>query len=124
MSRPQKILLIQNNLFFSSRIENSVRALGYEIETLSNPQAARNPSEATLVIINLAARALDPLSRIQKLKEGGAIIVGYAGHKEALLLESARKAGCDFVVSNAMIHQDLPSILQKAEDLLHSRPQS
>lgn len=100
-----KVLLLENNLFWSQRLRMGVRHLGGEA-LLNQPEA-----EVDVAIVNLAE--VDP-STIKMLKGRGCFVIGHAGHKEKDLIERGRAAGCDRVVTNGALTHKLEQILKEA----------
>lgn len=87
-----RVLILEKNLILLSRIKNSlgeheVRAKGdYEGEDV--------------VLINVEAFGAD---KVKELKEKGAKVIAYCGHKNLELMQKAEQMGADMVVPNSQI---------------------
>jgi hypothetical protein len=105
-----KVLILERNLMWSSRLAKLARSAGHEVELSgSTPEN----TDSMIAIINLGERsAVD----IESLKEKGMKILAHAGHKEKALLEFGTKHRCDRVVSNSEIVNKLPMILTEMMD--------
>lgn len=123
MEERKRILLVETNIFFSARLVGQLKKLGYDVEVSGGDPAARGKSGVgtSAVIVDLAAKGLDAAGIIKKLKgapETASIpVIGFCGHAEAELIESARSAGCDLVTTNGRISSDLPGVLAEAAGL-------
>lgn len=119
METKKKIILVETNVFFSAKIVDRLKRLGFSVDTESSCQEVMNKagSGISAVIIDLAARGLDVLETIKKLKNSPETtsipLIGFCGHKEHALMESARSSGCDLVTTNALITSDLTALFAK-----------
>lgn len=119
----KKIILIEKNIFFSTKIVGQLKHLGYSVDIVSNYQEVKNKagSGISAIIIDLAARDMNVLEIIKKLKDSPRTasipLIGFGGHKEHALLESARSSGCALVTTNSDITSDLPKLLEKIDAL-------
>lgn len=113
------------DLFFAARIGETARQMGVAIEFASSGQAVleKAAGAASLVILDLGAAALDPIKLIAQLKAGPALekarVVGFVNHERTDLIEQAREAGCDQVLTRGAFTKDLPALLAGATS---SRP--
>ena len=91
-----KVLVLEKNLILLSRIKNVLKA--FQVST------NREYTDEDVVLINLEA---NPVSMVKDLKDKGAKVIGYCGHKNVELIEKAKSYGADLVVSNSqIIHAD------------------
>jgi CheY-like chemotaxis protein len=108
------------DLFFAARIGETARQLGVAIEFASSGQAVLEKASRTpaLVILDLGAAALEPIALIAKLKADpalrGARVVGFVNHERTDLIEQARQAGCDEVLTRGAFTKGLPGLLTEA----------
>ncbi len=106
-----QILVFEDNLMWSSRFAQSLRALGYEpVIALSVPEA----TEAKAAIVNLGSQKLSPQELVPKLKAMGIHVIAHAGHKEKDLLELGKGLECDTLATNSQITFKLESLLENA----------
>jgi ketopantoate hydroxymethyltransferase len=101
-----KLLIFESNLFWSTRLVHSARALGHEALVVSEPQ------EGDAAIVNLGAPNVQML--IEELKRRGIYVIGHAGHKEKDLHALGREAGCDKLATNSELTFKLGSLLDQA----------
>ncbi len=85
-----RVLLLENNLMMLSRIRASLQ--GYEVH------ANKDYEGEEVALINLEAF---PVEKVRELKQKGAYVIGYCGHKNTPLMEKARQAGADAVIPNS-----------------------
>lgn len=105
-----KVLLLERNLIWTSKLAQSLRAAGYEVEVSAT---VPENCDAMIAIINLSDhRTVD----IDILKAKGIKTIAHAGHKEKQLLSLGERMGCDRVVSNSEITNKLPSIIGEMFD--------
>ncbi|OGC78676.1 MAG: hypothetical protein A2145_06995 [candidate division Zixibacteria bacterium RBG_16_40_9] len=114
------IVLIEDDLFFSSKIENLLKSSNYEIHTISKTEGLLDSLKQDipdLILINLASSNLNPLSIIPEIKNQLNLrsipIIGYCGHTQRELIEKALKLGCDKVLPNSVIVSTLPKLLNQ-----------
>ncbi len=104
---PMKILVLERNLMWSSRLARSLRAAGFDPETAGTIPDQTN---ALMAIINLGERTE---AEIQTLKNKGMKILAHAGHKEKDLLTLGEQAGCDRIATNSEMANKLPQIVKE-----------
>ena len=115
----KRIILVETNLFFSAKIRDQLVQLGFSVDTETDYQVIRNKAGLGIsaIIIDLAARDIHGLEMVDRLKhspETASIpLIGFCGHKEHGILESARSYGCNLVTTNAAITSDLATPLEK-----------
>lgn len=109
------------DLFFAAKIGETARHLGVTVEFASSGQAvlekASNNAPA-LVILDLGAAGLDPIGVIARLKADPTLrdarIVGFVNHERVDLIDQARQAGCDEVLTRGAFTKGLPDMLAAA----------
>lgn len=106
-----KILILERNLLWTSRFNQTLRSLGHECEVLASPPQDLNSYD--IAIVHLADAGLDVSEVVPSLKSHGIVVIGHAGHKEAEALEAGRAAGCDRVATNGEITTKLPQIIEE-----------
>lgn len=89
-----KVLLMENNLILLSRIRSSLT--GHEIRSGGDYQGEE------VVLINLEQF---PAEVIKTIKQSGAKVIAYCGHKRIDLIQRAKELGADMVVPNSQIIQ-------------------
>ena len=117
----QRVIAGVSDLFFSSKISATAKQVGARVEFVNSPQALleKAASETALVILDLGQASLDPVSLIGKLKANPAsaavAVVGFVNHERTDLIEGARQAGCDQVLTRGAFSTSLPELLRRAQ---------
>ena len=116
-SAKPRVLVVDEDLLFTVRIETTLRKLGYDVFVTGNAEEAVTIAEAmdlSLVIINFGREGLQPMETTAKLKAvyQPALVLGYISHKLIPgLRDQAREAGCDMLVANsAMVLRLVPLV--------------
>jgi CheY-like chemotaxis protein len=117
-TQPKQALLVVGNIFFSSRLRDTLKHLGIgAVSARSDPEieAAIGAQLPSLVIVDLTIATVDAGALVQRLKSAEATravpIVAFAGHLEVDRLDGASQAGADVVVTNGQISANLPGIV-------------
>jgi len=115
-----QIVLIEDDLFFSSKIENILKNSEFSLLIFHKHTEALNylkENPLSLVLINLASHNLNPLDLVSEIKAdrilNAILILGYCGHTQKELIEKAQKSGCDKVVPNSVMVSALPKLLNQ-----------
>jgi len=108
-----KVLAAIHDLMFSSKVNAAAR--GKAIEWLprgANVAEHVAASKPDVLLIDLASPKLDAINAIREIKKsGGPVVIGYVDHTREDLIESARAAGCDQVMSKGEFARRLPQLL-------------
>jgi CheY-like chemotaxis protein len=118
--QPCRVVAGVPDLFFAARIGETARQLGVTIEFASSGAAVLEKASGapSLVILDLGAAALDPIKLIAQLKADPGPdtvrVVGFVNHERTDLIEQAREAGCDQVLTRGAFTKDLPGLLTGA----------
>ncbi len=119
MLEPKKVLAILEDLFFTVKINESVKRAGLAITFVKSEhdaleQAKQHP---TLIIMDMNFAGVDPLNLIRKLKADEHTrrinLLGYLSHIQGELKLQAQEAGCDMVLARSAFSQNLPQILKR-----------
>ena len=117
------VLVIDEDLLFSTRVESTLRKLGYDVLVTGNPEEAIAIAEAStlgLTIINFGREGLRPLETVAKLKGmfQPAPVLGFLSHKlMPSVRDTAREAGCDLLVANSALVLRLAQLVQRLAPL-------
>ncbi|MCS6957051.1 MAG: hypothetical protein RMK75_01140 [Aquificaceae bacterium] len=87
-----KVLLMENNLILLSRIRSSLAE--HEVRSGNDYRGEE------VVLVNLEQF---PVETVKTLKDCGAKVIAYCGHKRTDLMEKAKGLGADMVVPNSQI---------------------
>ena len=108
-----KILAAIHDLMFSSKV--NAAAKGRPITWLKRgtrvvDEVAREKPD--VLLIDLASPQLDAVNAIREIKRaGGVTVIGYVDHTREDVIEAARAAGCDQVMSKGEFARRLPELL-------------
>jgi DNA-binding response OmpR family regulator len=113
------IHLLTDNIFFSSKIAQNLKANGIESQTFTKPEAlaaAMQTQPADAVLVNLNARGYDPVAVIQGLKAAAdsPTVIAFCGHSDKETMEKGRQSGADRVVANSAITMNAAAVLRDA----------
>ena len=115
---PDEVLVLVDDLFFSSKIASTARLCSVPARLLNTPrELLRNadPEKVKLIIIDLNGRTTQPVRAIQELKgssAGDAIpILAYFSHVQTELAEEARQAGAGWILPRSAFSARLADIL-------------
>lgn len=119
MSASKKnLILVADDLFFSSKIESAAKFLGAELVKVKNREELRGRIERTppdLVIMDLASKTIDmerAFAEIRRLAgREGVFCVGYLPHVERELADRFREKGVDLVIARSRFSREMREIL-------------
>ncbi len=122
MKNQEPALVFVSDLFFQAKIAATARAVSGPIRLIPSAEALLEEclgQPGSLVIVDLAAAGVDPISLIRTIKKergntGPPRIVGFHSHVNKELERNAREAGCDLVLSKSVFTKRLPEILTGA----------
>ncbi len=107
-----RVVILEDNLFWSVRLAKSVTALGHEAHVVAHLDDPAPPAE--VAIVNLGSPSFENGAVVARLRAAGAYVIGHAGHKEGDVLDGGRAAGCDRVASNSEVTHRLADLLDEA----------
>jgi hypothetical protein len=106
-----RVLVLDENLFWSVRLSRGLVAAGHEPVVLA--VVPEDWPRADAAIVNLGSAVFEPKATVDALRERGILVVGHAGHKEKPLLEAGDEAGCHLVVTNSELTHRLADVLRR-----------
>jgi len=122
MSRPQlgtAVCLIPD-LFFVAKVESPLQMLGLEVLVAGSVGEfldALRRHQPILALIDLRARGIDTIGLIATIRTDpdiqGTQLLCFGDHVNASLLEAAREAGADEVVTNGQLSAHLPTLVSQ-----------
>lgn len=94
-----KVLLLDNNLLSSTRLQRALETQEHEVHVAAQPSS--NDS-VDLVLINLGSRSLRGIELISECREmfPDAIVNGFCGHLEIEIRRAAKAAGINKILTN------------------------
>ena len=101
-----RVLVLEDNLMWSARLNNSLTKLGHQI----------TPDDPEVAIVNLGADEIR--EQVPALRARGIITLGHAGHKEKDLHELGKEVGCDILATNGELTYKIEALLQRAKSMI------
>jgi CheY-like chemotaxis protein len=112
-----RVLLVDDDLFFTARILSVLRRLGYSATSVRTADQAMElcGDRPDLVIFNLGSPRLGGVDTIARLRGAGAQrLLAFLSHVSIpAVRDQAIAAGADRIVPNSAISQRLPEILAR-----------
>lgn len=114
----ERVLIAEDNLFFLSRLESSLKAAGWEPCTVTTAEGLEQELEsgAAMLLVGMASARIDWRGLVRRARElqGDAWpVIGYGPHVQAALPREGREAGCTGFVANGKIAEDAPAVVRK-----------
>jgi CheY-like chemotaxis protein len=114
----ERVLIAEDNLFFVSRLESSLRAAGFETHVVTSAEALEEAlgEDASALLVGLASARVDwrtVVRRARELKGPSWPIVGFGPHVQSALPKEGREAGCSGFVANGKMAEDAPSVVRR-----------
>jgi CheY-like chemotaxis protein len=113
------ILIVVDDLMFSSRISTAAKAVGAPIRFTRSLDAVLDAARAdtpALVILDLNSARSRPLEIVSALKANphlaGIPTIGFVSHVDTATIEAARQAGIDRVLARSAFVEQLPALLE------------
>lgn len=113
----KRVLAAIPDLFFSSKVSGTARQLGISVQLAGSRQALLEAahSRPDLIIVDLDAASVDPLGVVGELRSlapsGAPRLVAFASHVRETVLQEARNAGYDEVLTRGALAASLPGLL-------------
>ena len=113
------VLVIEDDLFFSVRIETVLQKMGYAVSVIGDHVQAleyARQHKPALVIINFGSDRLAPADTTRHLKELSEPprVMGFVPHVwMPQVRPNAMAAGCDLLVANSALVMRLPQLVEK-----------
>lgn len=112
--------LVTDDMFFSSKIENTAKHLGIVMIKVKNLDEFRDKIKGKtvdLVIIDLASKRIDAEDIFTKLKSfpehQKTFCIGYLPHVERELASKFREKGVDLVIPRSKFSQEMSKIIEE-----------
>ena len=113
-----RVLLIENDLFFTAKVLSALDKMGCSTITASRQEEIEQKltdADPNLVIINLAARGIGTIETIRHIKSlpDAPKVLAYLSHtKIPDVRDEVLGAGADKLCANSAISMRLPSLVQ------------
>lgn len=113
---PSRALLLDNDLFFVTKISDTLKHAGWAITTarrLEDFLRRLGEDRPELALVNTAARGVDWQTAIRAARESGVPVIAFGSHVDLETQAAARQAGATRVISNSKLAADLPGIVAR-----------
>ena len=113
------ILVVEDDLFFSVRIESVLKKLGYAVHVIGDKEKALEHARQhapALVIVNFGSDRVSPADVTRHIKElpHPPPVLGFCPHVwMPQIRPNATAAGCDLLVANSALTMRLPQFVEK-----------
>jgi CheY-like chemotaxis protein len=114
----ETILVIVDDLFFLSKIQQTAKLLRITVEPVTPEKLGDRTAQAPVrgVIVDLNYRSGSALDALRAIKAdariGATPVIGFLSHVQTDLAAAAREAGCDLVLARSTFSQKLPELLR------------
>ncbi len=114
-----KILAVVDDLFFASKIGETAKRAGVNVEFATTEQAVfeKTTPKRSLIIVDLNSARIQPLDLVARLKNDADLkqipVLGFVSHVQVELIQRAHQAGCDLVMARSAFSDNLTEILKK-----------
>jgi CheY-like chemotaxis protein len=115
----RSVIIAVDDMFFVAKIRATAEHLGVTLRSVRNLETLLNVAregQTDLIIVDLHAQKLDPLTVAQAIKSDTQLasipVLGFFSHVQTALKENALAAGYDSVIPRSVFSRDLGSILE------------
>ena len=113
MSRP-RIAILAQDLVWADRLARAAEAAGAEpARAKTAPELDRALACADHAIVDLTARAYDPIAAIERARSSGARVLAVGPHDDVALRKRAFVAGADKVLAYRKLYEDGPATIER-----------
>ncbi len=110
------ILLFVPDLFFSTRIEDVARRLGYQTESVAadaNFDAVIADKRPALVLLTFERTGEAWQGLASAAHHAGVKVLAFGSHMNVAAFKRAHELGCEEVMANSRLSAELPNLLSK-----------
>jgi DNA-binding NtrC family response regulator len=109
-------LLLDNDLFFVTKITTTLKHAGYTTRTARTLDAFTQglADKPDIALVNTAARGVDWRAGIAAAREANVPVIAFGSHVDLETQAEARQAGATRVIANSKLATDLPGIVERA----------
>ena len=114
---PRRALLLDSDLFFSVKVTDTLKHVGYQTHTVRRIDAftqALEDERPVFALVNTAARGIDWRAGIVAARAAGIPVIAFGSHVDLATQEEARQAGATSVIANSKLASDLPGVVARA----------
>jgi len=110
-----KFYLLVDDVFFSTRIKDVVRAANFECESIKKIEDVAKIAVDDIVFIDLAFKKFSYIEAIKTMNPD-AQKIGFAHHMETEAIEAAKQAGAEEVLPRSQFVEMLPRIIKSIRE--------
>jgi DNA-binding response OmpR family regulator len=111
---PQAVIVLADDLIWSTRLVGQVRAAGFEaLSARSAETFAAGLASADGAIVDLTSRAYDGLAAIAAARDAGVPVLAVGQHDDHVLRRDALAVGADRVLAYRKLFEDGPSSIAR-----------
>jgi CheY-like chemotaxis protein len=111
MSAPKVVVLAQD-LIWQDRLARTLEGVGASVKRAKTaPELDKALACADALVVDLTARAYDPLAAITRAREAGARVLAVGQHDDVDLRKRALARGADKVLAYRKLFEDGPATL-------------
>lgn len=110
-------LLLDNDLFFSVKIADTLRHAGFQTRTVRTSDAfaaALAADRPAIALVNTGGRGLDWRAGVRTAQAAGVPVVAFGSHVDLATQEEARALGATSVIANSKLAGDLATVVERA----------
>ena len=115
----RSVIIAVDDMFFVAKIRATAEHLGVTLRSVRNLETLLNVAregQTDLIIVDLHAQKLDPLTVAQAIKSDAQLasipLLGFFSHVQTELKENALAVGYDLVIPRSVFSRDLGAILE------------
>ncbi len=105
-----RLLIVEDNLFFVTRVEAALRSAGHQTRLVSSARDALAYADERPDAAVVDLHCPGALGLIPDLRKAGIPVAAYCGHAETDLRKQAKEAGASVLLANS----DIPAALERA----------
>lgn len=110
-------LQLDNDLFFSVKVADTLKHAGYITRTVRSAEAfaaALAASQPTIALVHIGIRGLDWHEALAASRRAGVPVVAYGSHVDLDAQDEARTLGATSVIANSKLAADLIGVVERA----------
>ena len=119
LKEKKKVLAVVDDLLFTVKINDAAKRAGLDAQFVKSEKDLLDKAEEKplLIILDLNATSVQPLSLISKLKGNGDLkgvsVIAFLSHVQGELKQKAQEAGANMVMTRSAFSQNLQQILKR-----------
>lgn len=119
MPAPSTAVAVLDDLFFTAKIRESARILGFELTVVRDPAVLHQGPLPAVLLLDFNSRKVDPFAALDVVRsraDGGKDVpaVAFAASIDRALTERGRTAGFERILDREAFMERLPEILRAA----------